>query len=286
MSKNEKPKFGLSLIGGRKAQRSTCADQVSVPVTGRVEIELNYADGRKELHAFPDEVGDANLVVRQAESLMAAMSAGEANSAFNYIELGNPVGPIAPDYTDTGLERPVPVIEGGPQQKSVAITRATKVVTCEAVWAVGDGNGITYTEAGLFTGPFGAGTMFARKLIGSITKTGAFSMTFRWILTFNIPIPGSDGCQGVALIGNAVVVTQEQTFVAVGGETEISATFDFVVGDHRTDLYLNGVHLIPATHYVEMATLPISGLKGFDFTGAGIVLKLGDVIYLKHLNFS
>lgn len=197
---------------------------------------------------------DNNLVVTQAERLMAQMAIGAPNSALNYIELGDP-SPTAtpPQLNDIGLEQTTG------QRKAVALTVSGNVVTAEATWLTTEGNGPTYTEAGLFTGPFGAGTMFARKTFSGIFKTAAFEMRFTWLISFLVDTQGGD-CAGVALTG-PTTVSPHTLYVASGGEVSVAATFDFVPNANLTDVFLNGQRLNPGIHYTE-SSAPLAVPQG------------------------
>jgi hypothetical protein len=207
-----------------------------------------------------------NLVVSQAETLMAQMAIQAANSGLSYIELGDPTAPAnAPQLSDLGLQ------QSTGQRKAVTLTAAGNIVTCEAVWTAGEGNGFTYTEAGLFTGLLGAGLMFARKAFNGITKTASFEMRFTWMIVFLVNTQGGD-CAGVALVGPSTV-SAFTVYDATGGEASVAATFDFVVGANHVDVFLNGQRLVPGVHYNEAAAplnAPIGGPalnKGVNFVG-------------------
>lgn len=198
---------------------------------------------------------DANLVVTQAQLAMAAMAIGTANSALNYIELGDP-SPVAipPDLGDVVLEQTTG------QRKAVALTQNGNIVTAEATWLTTEGNGFTYTEAGLFTGPFAAGLMFARKTFAGIFKTSAFEMRFTWLITFLVNAQGGD-CAGIALTGPNTVAGTTIYVSPAGGEQSVAASFDFVPGANLIDVFLNGQRLEPGNHYVE-SSAPLAVPQG------------------------
>jgi len=198
---------------------------------------------------------DNNLVVTLAQNAMAAMAIGAANSALNYIELGDPA-PTAtpPSLGDTTLEQTTT------QRQPVALTQAGNIVTAEATWGTTDGNGFTYTEAGLFTGPFAGGSMFARKTFSGIFKTLAFEMKFTWLITFLVQAQGGD-CAGIALTGPTTVAGVTQYQSPAGGEVSVAATFDFTPGAQLVDVFLNGQRLEPGLHYVE-AGAPLATPQG------------------------
>lgn len=247
---------------------------------GHLTIETRAVDratgarGEWQLH----EQGH-NLVVTQAESLQAQMAIGAANSAFNYIELGDPAPATPPSLGDTTLE------QSTAQRKACALTATGRVVTAESLWLVGDGNGFTYTEAGLFTGPFAAGSMFARKTFTGITKTVAFEMRFTWHITFLVQTGGSS-VTGIALIGSSTVTSYTYA-VAAGGENSVAATFDFSVGANNVDVFMNQLRLTPGVEYNEVtpgaltpATLGNPLNKGINLVGFSA--NLGDRFLLVH----
>jgi hypothetical protein len=224
---------------------------------------------------------DPNLVVTQAEALMAAMSIAEVNSAFNYIELGDPSPAAPPALTNINLEQTTG------QRKAVTSTRTSNVVTLETTFLAGEANGFTFTEAGLFTGPFASGQMFARKTFAGITKTAAFELRFTWLITFLVQTSGGD-CTGVSLIGPSTV-TNLTVYNAAGGEASVAATFDFAVGANHIDVFLNGVRLVPGIHYNEAPaplTAPIGGPpgnKGVNFIAFTLVIvPMVDQVLLVH----
>jgi len=220
---------------------------------------------------------DNNLVVTQAELLMAQMAIASPNSGLNYIELGDP-SPSAtpPQLNNTGLEQTTG------DRKAVALTVNGNIVTAEATWTTAEANGPTFTEAGLFTGPFGAGSMFARKTFTGIFKTAAFEMRFTWLITFLVNTQGGD-CAGIALTGPATVASHTLA-TAAGGEVSVAATFDFVPNANILDVFLNGQRLNPGIHYVESGpplALPQLGgapgvSKGVNLTFA--LIPLDDVL--------
>lgn len=213
-----------------------------------------------------------NLVVTQAERIMAQMAIGTANSALSYIELGDPTAPATPpQLSDLGLE------QSTGERKAVVLTAVGTIVTAEATWSSAEGNGFTFTEAGLFNGLLGSGLMFARKTYGGIPKTAAFEMRYTWLITFLVNTQGGD-CAGVSLIGPSTVAAftvynAGDATAGAGLEASVAATFDFVVGANHVDVFLNGLRLVPGVHYNEAAaplTAPIGGPalnKGVNFTG-------------------
>ncbi len=222
---------------------------------------------------------DKNLVVTQAERLMANAMGGVLNSAFNYIELGDPTFPANPPaFGDIALQQTTAV------RKAVTITLNGNILTAEATFLTTEGNGFTYTESGLFTGPFASGSMFARKTFNPIIKTSSFEMRFTWIVTFLVnPAAGGD-CAGVALVGPATVANETIYESMSGGEASIAATFDFAVGAAHLDFFLNGARMVRTRQYLE-ANSPLSapiggpaGNKGVNLVG--FVLNPGDVSYL------
>ena len=221
-----------------------------------------------------------NLVVTQAEGLMALMSVNAANSAFNYIELGDPSPATPPTLDDTTLQQTTG------QRKAVSSTVLGRTVTLEATFLTGEANGFTYTEAGLFTGPFAGGTMFARKAFAGITKTSSFELRFTWLITFLVQTSGGE-CAGIGLVGPSAVASYT-VYNAVGAEASIAATFDFAVGANRVEVFLAGQRLIPGVHYNE-AGPPLNAPIGGPAGNKGINLiaftaNPGDQFFLYHLN--
>ena len=244
----------------------------------RVELREVAADGSKGEWVTHEH--DPNLVVTQAERLMANAMAGVANSEFNYIELGDPTFPAtAPTLSDLTLENTTGV------RKAVVVTVNGNVVTSEVTFLTSEGNGFTFTEAALFTSPFAAGSMFARKAFSPIIKTAAFEMRFTWLITFLVNPQGTGDCAGVALVGPAVIANETIFESTIGAEASVAATFDFSVGAAHIDVFFNGTRLVRSRQYLEVAAgalaAPVGGPpgnKGVNFVG--FTLNIGDIIYL------
>jgi hypothetical protein len=218
---------------------------------------------------------EKNLVVTQAAALMAAMAAGSVNSEIGYIELGDPAPAVPPALSDTTLQQTTG------QMKAIAFILSGGTVSFSATWGVGEGNGLTYTEAGLFTNPFAAGTMFARKTGFSILKTAAFSLTFTWMLTFSVVDACQEACYGVALVGSSYIV-EDYIYDAVGGESQVIVPIDFVVGAKRLEVFLNGSRLYYTRHYIEAIIGASKGITliGFTLLGPGL-----DDMYFVHKRY-
>ncbi len=233
---------------------------------GTVDIVALAAD--ESLGAWSTEVDDDNLVVLLAEQLMAQMSIQSANSGLNYIELGDPAAPATPpQISDLTLQQTTG------QRKAAILTVSGNIATAEVLFGTSEANGFTYTEAGLFTGPFAAGGMFARKVFAGIAKSSGFQMRFVWNVTFLIQTQGGD-CAGVSLIGPNSVTAFTVAAPAVGGEASIAATFDFSVGANNVDVFLDRQRLYPSVHYNEAAAgslnapvLGPAGNKGVNLIG-------------------
>jgi hypothetical protein len=263
-----------AFIARKREQRAPMLNTDRAPIAvGRLVIEKRTPGGD-----WAVVVDDPNLVVTQAEGLMANMAAGVANAPLNYIELGNPSPATAPALGDLTLQSTTG------QRKAATLTVSGNVTTAEVVFLTTEANGFTYTEAGLFTGPFAAGSMFARKTFAGITKTAAFELRFRWHITFLVQTNGGD-CTGIGIIGPATVSSYTY-LVALGGEASAAATYDFAVGANHNDVFLNGQRLVPGINYNEAGpplTAPILGNplnKGVNFVG--FVLLATDKVLLVH----
>jgi len=234
----------------RGAHMAAVLPDLGPQVRGSVRIEMRPAGDK----AWETVHEDHNLVVTQAENLLANMAAGTANAEIGYIELGDPVLPTPPALTDTNLQTTTA------ERKAVTPVVSGSQVEFTATWLVGDGNGFTFTEAGLFTNPLGAGTMFARKSGFSVVKTLSFELRFTWTLRFDVSSGGGTGCSGIAVVGPATI-TDDYLFTAAGAETQVVVAFDFVVGAKHLDVFLNGQRLVYSLHYTE-ATIGLS--KGIN----------------------
>jgi hypothetical protein len=266
--------FPASIFGGRVVGMTDYGPIVK----GRVVIETQACDATgKPIGDWKVHEEDPNLVVTQAETIMAQMSIGASNSALSYIELGDPPFPAnPPQLSDISLQATTG------QRMAVSLTAVGNVVTAQATWLTTQGNGFTYTEAGLFNGLLGSGLMFARKAFSAITKNASFQLRFTWYITFLVNTQGGD-CSGIALIGPATVVAFT-VYNAVGNENSIAATFDFPVGGNLVDFFLNGVRQVPGVQYTEGGAplnAPTGGPplnKGVNLIGFS--LNPGDQVFL------
>jgi hypothetical protein len=267
------------LPAGSYGGRSTVINEPAPFAIGVLRVETQAVDERgAPVGEWETKVDHANLVVRQAEIIMAQMAIQSPNSGLSYIELGDPPFPATPpQLSDLSLQASTG------QRKSVTLTAVGNVVKAEATWLAGEGNGFTYTEAGLFNGLLGSGLMFARKVFNGITKTNAFQMRFTWFITFLVNTQGGD-CSGVSLIGPSTVAAYT-IYVATGGEASVAATFDFTVGANHVDVYLGGVRLVPTVDYNEAGSgalnAPIGGPplnKGINLNA--FLLNPGDEVFL------
>lgn len=257
-----------ALVASRGDTKPGVRDRGPIAI-GRLMVQTRAVDPTTGAKGeWETKVDDSNLVVTQAENLMAQMAIGATNSALNYIELGNPPFPAnPPQLTDLGLQAST-----GVRMALSPLTASGNVVTAVADFGTAVGNGFTYTEAGLFTGPFGAGLMFARKTFQGITKTNSFEMKFTWFITFLVNTTGGE-CAGISLIGPSTV-SALTIYNAAGGEASVAATFDFAVNANNVDVFLNGQRLYPGVQYQEAAAgslnAPVggpAGNKGVNFIG-------------------
>jgi hypothetical protein len=245
---------------------------------GRLVVETRPVGSDGSLGEWQVHTDDRNLVVRQAESIMAQMAIGAANSALSYIELGDPTYPATPPaLADLGLQ------QSTGQRKLGTVTASGNVVTVEVIFTTAEANGFTYTESGLFNGLLGAGLMFARKVFAGITKTAAFEMRFTWYITFLVNTAGGE-CAGISLIGPASVAAFT-IYTAVGGEASVAATFDFTVGANNVDVFLNGTRQLPGNDYTEAGSGALNAPIGGPVLNKGVnliafVLNPGDEVFL------
>jgi len=254
---------------------SLAGDVMPSPAKGRLIVETRAPGGDWVTHE-----DDSNLVVTQAERLMANMAAGIANSAISYIELGDPAFPAnAPALGDITLQQTTG------ERKTATVTVAGNVLTAEVTWGIAEANGFIFTEASLNTGILGAGDQFARKTFNSIAKNNSFEMRFTWLITFLVNAASGGDCAGVALVGPSAVANETIYESVAGGEASVAATFDFTVGAALLDVFLNGQRLVRSRQYIEIPagglSAPVGGLpgnKGVNFVG--FTLSIGDIVYI------
>lgn len=250
----------LAIAQGQGGEAVVTTDERGLGVKGKVKIEAIYPD---KTEVLVDD--DPNLVVRQAEDIMPYMTIGQR--PITYIELGDPSPATPPAEGDTSLEQTTG------EQKSVTSSIAGNSVSFEATWLTTEGNGFSFTEAGLFTSPLGTGLLFARKTFSAITKSAAFALKFTWGLVFNVGAQ-NPGCTGISLLGSSTI-THDYEYPAVGGESQLVVPIDFTIGSKQLDVFLNGQRLHYSTHYYEST---IGAAKGIIFVG--FTLNLGDIIYI------
>lgn len=240
--------------------------------TGESEVVLH-----EKVDVPSAQLPGKNLVVSQAGDLMAAQAIGTANSALNYIELGDPSPATPPDLTDTNLQQTTG------QRKATANVRSGNVITGTALWLAAEGNLVNpYTEAGWFTGPLAAGTMYARKSGFSILKTASFQLQFQWMIAFSVEDACDAGCTGVALVGNSGTVEQFIYSPVGPGETTVTVPIDFVIGANRLEFFNNGVRKVPTVEYNE-STVGVN--KGVTLIGWSLNDLFPDVCFFRHLRF-
>lgn len=250
LEQNRKRVANEAKARGPKGAASTLVTPDAGPkVIGSVCIEMRKK-GEQDWEKVHE---DKNLVVTQAENLLANMAAGTVNAEIGYIELGDPASPTPPTLADTNLQQTTN------ERKAVTPAVSGSQVEFTALWGTGDGNGFTFTEAGLFTNPLGAGTMFARKAGFSVVKTNSFELRFTWTLRFDVSAGGGSGCSGIAVLGPSTI-TDDYLFTAAGGETQVVVAFDFVVGAKHLDVFLNGQRLVYTLHYTETNFGPNKGI--------------------------
>jgi hypothetical protein len=264
---------------GAVATQRGSAD-VGPTMVGRLIVEMRAVDPSTGVKAdWVKVVDDANLVVTNAQPLTALMAIGAANAPLNYIELGDPLVPTPPALADITLQQTTG------QRKAAVLTTSGNVAQAEVLFLVGEANGFTFTEAGLFTGPFAAGGLYARKIFTGITKTVAFELRLRWHITYLVQTTGGD-CTGIGIIGPGTLSSHTYS-IAAGGEVAVAATFDFVPGANHLDVFLNGTRLAPGIHYNEASpplnapTLGPAASKGINLI-APIVLIALDKVLLVH----
>lgn len=220
---------------------------------GEVTITAEYKDGKKKT-LFKE----SNLVVRLSGEIMADFSLG--SRTMSYIELGNAATPTAPTLDDVSLEASTGV------RKAVTGVKTGSTVVYETQFLNSEGNGFTFTEAGLFSSPFSTGLLFARKIFDPIPKDNTFALTFKWAITYGVLDENNcGGCQGIQLIGNSTI-TFDQVYTAVGGESQIVITFDFTVGAKQVDVILENLRLIPGLNYFETNIGPNKGIQLIGWT--------------------
>ncbi len=117
-----------------------------------------------------------NLVVNSGLNLIRDMVGGDFYKAPTHLWLGT--GSAAVDATDTTSTLTAPY-----KKAITARTRADKNVAIQTFIGTGEGNGVTYREAGLVNSFDEVSVLFARVLITPIVKTSSVTVTFTWNIT-------------------------------------------------------------------------------------------------------
>jgi hypothetical protein len=176
----------------------TTLDKVStLPVRGDLRIIRRCAETLRILDVFEKKNVITFLGVEALVKLMAPNAAFGGNvqeeSQFKSMRFGT--DSLTPQRTDLDLANEA--VSGTPVRIEFAdsnrIVGASGTVEYTAQLASGDGNGVTYREAGLFT----RGTdddpqtttgeiMFSRQVFPDQVKTAAIVLDFRWRITFTV----------------------------------------------------------------------------------------------------
>lgn len=253
-------------LADRNPNRSAVSDEAPA-VEGFVTIEI-----QREGQDWEVVHQDNNLVVTQAENLMANMAAGVTNAEIAEIWLGDASSPSAPSLGQTELDS---FVAG--ENYAVTASVASGTVQFTASLTTADGNGNTFTEAALYTG---TNMMFARKSGFSIAKTNSFALRFTWTLRFSVQSGNGSECSGASLYGPGVAV-EDYVYTASGGEADTPVPIDFAVGAKHLDVFINGQRQVYGTHYIESATTGGgSNQKGVDWQS--FTLNASDVVYVVH----
>ena len=148
----------------------------NIKLTGAVELILRDSDGN-----IKQEYKDHNLVVTVGKNYLAAWiaAASQAGEFMDFIALGS--GNTAPSASQTALV--TELSGGGYGRVAGALSSALNVWTNVATFAPGNGTA-TIAEVGLFSAN-SAGTMFARALVGPVTKAAGDTLTVTWNVTFS-----------------------------------------------------------------------------------------------------
>lgn len=137
---------------------------------GRFQLKVVDAYTREVVQ----EVDEENLVVTSGMVLLSQLLGGSASgSQVTTISVGT--NATAPQATDTAIT--------GAFSKAIdsATYADTGSVTFNFTLDVGDANGMTIAECGLFSA---SGALFARKTPNPITKTDAVKLIGTWTIQF------------------------------------------------------------------------------------------------------
>ena len=136
-------------------------------LTGKVQVFLNG-----KLTQTVD-----NLVVNSGKEWNAVRMSGVTDGVMTHMAIGTGTTPAAVGDTtlQTELDRNALTVSGGTPSGNTTVYQCT--------WAAGDGTD-TITEAGIFNAASG-GTMLARALITSVTKTVEDILSITWTITVN-----------------------------------------------------------------------------------------------------
>lgn len=149
----------------------------NIQLKGHINLKLFNSEG-----VLKDERDVDNLVVTVGKNYLAAWlaAASQAGKFMSWIGLGT--GLTAEGVGQTDLVTPLATRVQG------TLTSSTNTWQSVATFGAGVNTG-AITEAGLFSvdwvSPTPAGTMFSRKLFGTLTKDAGDSVVFTWTVSFS-----------------------------------------------------------------------------------------------------
>jgi len=137
-----------------------------------VRIDVKDAATGKVLHTYTEH----NLVVNAGKDLLRDFLHGDAVTGLTHFGVGN--GTTLPALSQTNLV--------GASTYRFAVSALVKTAQQLQVvhgLGIGDANGTTLTECGVFTA-IAAGTMYCRATHTGIAKTAGITITYTWNLTW------------------------------------------------------------------------------------------------------
>lgn len=142
----------------------------------RQNVYIDTYDAASGLHVA--RTAQHNLVVMAGRNLVRDLLGDLSSERITHLALGTGTGAVT--ATDVALDT---------EAYRAAFTSLTPTaggLTVKLYLSKAQGNGYTFTEAGLLTAP-SAGTLFARVLLASpLVKTSSIAATIQWDLTFGV----------------------------------------------------------------------------------------------------
>ena len=152
-----------------------------IRVRGYIGFTIRDAKTGRVLRRYEDRNTITYLGLSSLIYMWSQRVADPAPSTFKVTELHVSTGNTAPTAADTNLATPgsAVVLALTDPSKTVTVAAPTFELRLAATLQAGQGNGLTFKEAGVF---LSNGNMIARQIHPNIDKTGAIVIDYDWRL--------------------------------------------------------------------------------------------------------